>query len=71
MLISTQYLQATYFLKNLKAVEKKYNTRKEKYYNRCLTLVATALLVGTDISTLVKARAIEKALFRPFLIECT
>ena len=27
MLISAQYLQATYLLKNLKAVEKKYNTR--------------------------------------------
>jgi hypothetical protein len=71
MLISTQYLQATYFLKNLKAVEKKYNTRKEKYYYRCLTLVATALLVGTDISTELRERATEKPLFLPFLIECT
>jgi hypothetical protein len=61
MLISTQYLQATYFLKNLKAGEKKYNTRKEKYYYRCLTLVATALLVGKDISTLAKRTGYRKA----------
>ena len=61
MLISTQYLQATYFLKNLKAVEKNYNTRKEKYYYRCLTLVATALLVGTDISTLAKRTGYRKS----------
>ena len=61
MLISTQYLQATYFLKNLKAVEKNYNTRKEKYYYRCLTLVATTLLVGTDISTLAKRTGYRKS----------
>ncbi len=50
----------TYFLKNLKTIEKKYNTRKEKQYYACLTLVATALLVGTDIPTLVKRTGYRK-----------
>ena len=60
MLINTQYLQANYFLKKLKAVEKKYSMRKEKYYYSSLTLVATALLVGTDISTLAKKTGYRK-----------
>lgn len=61
MLISMQYVQATYFLKKLKAAKKKYKARKETYYHSCLTLVATVLLVGTDISTLAKRTGYRKS----------
>jgi hypothetical protein len=61
MLISMQHVQATYFLKKLKVAKKKYKTRKERYYHSCLTLVATALLVGTDISRLAKRTGYRKS----------
>jgi hypothetical protein len=60
MLISMQRAQATRFLKKLKEVEKRYKTRKDRQFHACLTLVATVLIVGTDVPSLIKRTGYRK-----------
>jgi hypothetical protein len=55
MLIGEQRVRASPFLSNeLKTAKARYNSPREKHYYACLTLVAIASVVGTDIRTLAE-----------------
>jgi hypothetical protein len=54
MLISMQCVRATLFRKQLNEAKKIYTSRRDRQYHACLTLVATALVAGADLATLVK-----------------
>lgn len=61
MFISQKRAQAESFLLNeLKAAATRYNTPREKHYYACLTLLATALVAGTDIPTLAERTGFRK-----------